>query len=93
MPSDGRGVVVVLRQPGGACGGALDIDPRSNRAKADQGPSKWLLPSAEALCRYRAEGTAAKLRWGLAVDALERDRLLDIAAGCGGTEVEFTSAP
>lgn len=27
------------------------------------------------------------------VDELERDRLLDIAAGCGGTDVEFTPAP
>ncbi|MFG2233604.1 hypothetical protein ACGFNX_27035 [Streptomyces sp. NPDC048723] len=45
--------------------------------------------------------------WGVGVDArasggvrerpgpagLEQDRLLDIAAGCGGTDVEFTPAP
>ncbi|MER5570677.1 hypothetical protein ABT083_31490 [Streptomyces goshikiensis] len=41
----------------------------------------------------RAEWTATKLRWGLAVDEAERERLLDIAAGCGGTDVEFTPAP
>ncbi|MFF3863296.1 hypothetical protein [Streptomyces sp. NPDC002209] len=46
-----------------------------------------------ALCRYGAEWTATKLRWGLAADGAERERLLDIAAGCGGTEVEFTPAP
>ncbi|MFD9469927.1 hypothetical protein [Streptomyces goshikiensis] len=46
-----------------------------------------------ALCRYGAEWTATKLRWGLAVDEAERGRLLDIAAGCGGTDVEFTPAP
>ncbi|MGW6979182.1 hypothetical protein ACWGE1_07005 [Streptomyces sp. NPDC054932] len=40
-----------------------------------------------------AEWTATKLRGGLAVDKSERDRLLDIAAGCGGTDVEFTPAP
>ncbi|MFJ3963199.1 hypothetical protein [Streptomyces sp. NPDC090036] len=46
------------------------------------GRGVWLPPSADALCRYGAEWTATKLRWGLAV-----------AAGCGGTEVEFTPAP
>ncbi|MFJ3840551.1 hypothetical protein ACIPY6_34295 [Streptomyces sp. NPDC090054] len=68
---------------------------RSNRSKSDQDPAEWLPPSgsSEVLCRYGAEWTATKLRWGLAVDELERDRLLDIAAGCGGTEVEFTPAP
>lgn len=68
------------------------VSARSNRSKADQDPSQWLPPSADALCRYGAEWTATKLRWGLAVDEAGRDRLLDIAAGCGGT-VEFTPAP
>ncbi|MFI1068282.1 MULTISPECIES: hypothetical protein [Streptomyces] len=48
---------------------------------------------ADVLCRYGAEWTATKLRWGLVVDELERDRLLDIGAGCGGTDVEFPAAP
>ncbi|MGW2272569.1 HNH endonuclease family protein [Streptomyces yangpuensis] len=69
------------------------VTARSNRSKADQDPAEWLPPSADALCRYGAEWTATKLRWGLAVDEAERDRLLDIAAGCGGTDVEFTPAP
>ncbi|WP_329391596.1 HNH endonuclease family protein (plasmid) [Streptomyces sp. NBC_01351] len=69
------------------------VTARSNRQKADQDPAQWLPPSAEALCRYGAEWTATKLRWGLAVDEAERDRLQDIAAGCGGTDVEFTPAP
>ncbi|MFC9818044.1 HNH endonuclease family protein [Streptomyces virginiae] len=69
------------------------VTARSNRSKADQDPAEWLPPSAEALCRYGAEWTATKLRWGLAVDEAERDRLFDIAAGCGGTDVEFTPAP
>ncbi|MFJ5552501.1 HNH endonuclease family protein [Streptomyces sp. NPDC093225] len=69
------------------------VTARSNRSKADQDPAQWLPPSPEALCRYGAEWTATKLRWGLAVDELERDRLLDIAAGCGGTDVEFTQVP
>ncbi|MEV7617092.1 hypothetical protein [Streptomyces sp. NPDC089799] len=48
---------------------------------------------SEALCRYGAEWTATKLRWGLAVDEAERDRPLVIAASCGDTAVEFTPAP
>ncbi|MEU4359919.1 HNH endonuclease family protein [Streptomyces virginiae] len=69
------------------------VTARSNRSKADQDPAEWLPPAPDALCPYGAEWTATKLRWGLAVDEMERDRLLDIAAGCGGTDVEFTPAP
>lgn len=69
------------------------VTARSNRSKADGDPAEWLPPAPDALCRYGAEWTATKLRWGLAVDELEQDRLLDITAGCGGTEVEFTPAP
>ncbi|MDX3540608.1 HNH endonuclease family protein [Streptomyces sp. MB09-01] len=68
------------------------VTARSNRSKADQDPAEWLPPSPDALCRYGAEWTATKLRWGLAVDEMELDRLLDIAAGCGGTDVEFAPA-
>ncbi|WP_331727688.1 hypothetical protein [Streptomyces sp. NBC_00158] len=66
---------------------------RSNRAKADRAPSGWLPPSPEALCRYGAEWTATKLRWGLAVYRAEQQRLWNIAVGCGDTAVEFTPAP
>lgn len=69
------------------------VTARSNRSKADQGPAQWLPPAPDALCRYGAEWTATKLRWGLAVDEPERDRLLDFAAGGGGTDVEFTPTP
>ncbi|THA47842.1 HNH endonuclease [Streptomyces sp. A1136] len=66
------------------------VTARSNRSKADQDPAQWLPLAPDAVCRYGAEWTATKLRWGLAVDEAERERLLDIAAGCGGTDVEFT---
>ncbi|WP_327136292.1 HNH endonuclease family protein (plasmid) [Streptomyces sp. NBC_01343] len=71
------------------------VTARSNRSKADQDPAQWLPPSAsqDVLCQYTAEWTATKLRWGLTVDEPERDRLLDIAAGCGSTDVVFTPAP
>ncbi|MFF4179575.1 HNH endonuclease family protein [Streptomyces sp. NPDC001750] len=65
----------------------------SNRSKSDQDPDEWLPSAPGALCRYAAEWTATKLRWDLAVDELEKDRLLDIAAGCGGTPVTYTPAP
>ncbi|WP_405679957.1 HNH endonuclease family protein [Streptomyces xanthophaeus] len=77
----------------GQASSLVAVTARSNRQKSDQDPAEWLPSSAEALCRYGAEWTATKLRWGLAVDVAERDRLLDIAAGCGGTDVEFTPAP
>ncbi|MEU9083352.1 HNH endonuclease family protein [Streptomyces sp. NPDC048357] len=69
------------------------VTARSNRQKADQDPFEWLPPASDALCRYASEWTATKLRWQLAVDQDEQDRLYDIAAGCGGTDVEFTPAP
>ncbi|WP_435844092.1 hypothetical protein [Streptomyces goshikiensis] len=69
------------------------VTARSNRSKADQDPAEWLPLAPDAVCWYGAEWTATKLRWGLAVDEAERDRLFDIAAGCGGTDVEFTPAP
>ncbi|MGW7102846.1 hypothetical protein [Streptomyces sp. NPDC054838] len=69
------------------------VTARSNRQMSDQHPAEWLPSSADALCRDGVEWTATKLRWGLAVDELGRDRLLDIAAGCGGTDVEFTPRP
>ncbi|GGR47952.1 hypothetical protein GCM10010497_59150 [Streptomyces cinereoruber] len=69
------------------------VTARSNRSKADQDPAQWLPPAPGALCRYVAEWTATKLRWGLAVDEAEQERLLDIAADCGGTDVEYTPAP
>ncbi|WP_250569424.1 HNH endonuclease family protein, partial [Streptomyces sp. CJ_13] len=61
----------------GQAASLVAVTARSNRSKADQDPAEWLPPSADALCRYGAEWTATKLRWGLAVDELEQDRLLD----------------
>ncbi len=71
----------------------VPVTARSNRSKGDQDSAEWLPPSADALWRYGAEWTATKLYWGLAVDELERDRLLDIAAGRGDTQVEYTPVP
>ncbi|MEV6574858.1 HNH endonuclease family protein [Streptomyces sp. NPDC051577] len=77
----------------GQASSLVAVTARSNRQKADQDPAEWLPPAAGALCRYASEWTATKLRWGLAVDALEQDRLYDLAAGCGGDNVTYTPAP
>lgn len=77
----------------GQASSLVAVTARSNRSKADQDPAEWLPPPANALCRYAAEWTATKLRWNLAVDELEQDRLLFIAAGCGGESVTYTPAP
>ncbi|MFJ2574710.1 HNH endonuclease family protein [Streptomyces halstedii] len=77
----------------GQASSLVAVTARTNRSKSDQDPAEWLPPASGALCRYGAEWTATKLRWGLTVDALEKDRLLDIAAGCGGTTVTYTPAP
>ncbi|MFJ3832829.1 hypothetical protein ACIPWI_33480 [Streptomyces sp. NPDC090046] len=69
------------------------VSARSNRQKSDQDPFEWLPPESEALRRYASEWTATKLRWQLAVDQNEQDRLYDIAAGCGGNTVTYTPAP
>ncbi|MDA5279930.1 HNH endonuclease family protein [Streptomyces sp. Isolate_45] len=77
----------------GQASSLVAVTARSNRSKSDQDPAEWLPPSSDALCRYGAEWTATKLRWGLAVDELEKYRLQQIAAGCGGDSVTFTPAP
>ncbi|MEF2529438.1 HNH endonuclease family protein [Streptomyces sp. CS62] len=40
------------------------VTAASNRSKGDKDPFEWLPPSPLALCRYGAEWTATKLRWG-----------------------------
>ncbi|MFI2210606.1 HNH endonuclease family protein [Streptomyces sp. NPDC020141] len=77
----------------GQASSLVAVTARSNRQKSDQDPADWLPPAADALCRYVSEWTATKLRWGLAVDENEQDRLFFVAAGCGGTSVTYEPAP
>ncbi|MET8826125.1 HNH endonuclease family protein [Streptomyces sp. NPDC004610] len=76
----------------GQASSLVAVTAASNRSKSDQDPAEWLPPAASALCRYTAEWTATKLRWGLAVDATEQARLLHLAAGCTDTVVEWEVA-
>lgn len=65
---------------------------KTNRSNSDQDPSTWLPPLADARCTYAADWVAAKLRWGLTVDAPEADPLAALATGCGQQAVEYETA-
>ena len=69
----------------------MAVTARSNRQKSDQDPAEWL-PLESVTCRYVADWTAVKLRWGLAVDAAEQQTLTALAADCPNTPVEVTTA-
>ncbi|MFE7131818.1 HNH endonuclease family protein [Streptomyces sp. NPDC057638] len=71
----------------------IAVTARANRSKADQDPAEWLPPAPGARCRYLAEWTATKLRWDLAVDPRERDRLTTLATACPTTPVTWIPAP
>ncbi|MCM2390915.1 HNH endonuclease family protein [Streptomyces albipurpureus] len=77
----------------GAQASLVAVTARSNRSKSDQDPAEWLPPSADALCRYVSEWTATKLRWNLAIDESEQDRLYFVASGCTDTTVTYEPAP
>ncbi|MFE9139441.1 HNH endonuclease family protein [Streptomyces sp. NPDC007355] len=70
------------------------VTARTNRQKADQDPATWMPPAPNATCRYLAEWTATKLRWGLAADQNEIDAINVYAGGpCEMTVVHYTPAP
>ncbi|MCX4853790.1 HNH endonuclease family protein [Streptomyces canus] len=70
------------------------VTARTNRQKADQDPSGWMPPAPTATCRYLAEWTATKLRWGLTADQGEIDTINVYAGGpCQMTVVHYIPAP
>ncbi|MEU2588284.1 DUF1524 domain-containing protein [Streptomyces avermitilis] len=67
---------------------------RSNRQKADQDPTTWLVPDNPIeRCHYLANWTAVKLQWVLTVDPAEQDMLTLGAAECPSTEVTVNPVP
>lgn len=58
------------------------VTARSNRQKADQDPTTWLPPAADAQCQYVEDWVSVKIRWGLSVDPAEKDALATMAAAC-----------
>ncbi|MCL7377449.1 HNH endonuclease family protein [Streptomyces sp. 35G-GA-8] len=71
----------------------LAVSAKTNRSKADQDPTTWLPPLADARCTYIADWVSTKLRWQLSVDQAEQTALTRIAGGCGQETVDYTPAP
>ncbi|WP_225827127.1 HNH endonuclease family protein [Streptomyces naphthomycinicus] len=70
------------------------VSQRSNRQKADQDPTTWLVPdNPSQTCRYVANWTAVKLQWGLSVDPAEQQKLISTAANCPDTSVAINPVP
>ncbi|WP_202609496.1 HNH endonuclease family protein [Herbidospora solisilvae] len=70
----------------------VPITARSNRQKANRDPAEWL-PIEQVRCRYIAEWTAVKRRWGLAADPQEKDTLTSIPATCPNAPIPVHPLP
>ncbi|MER7768662.1 hypothetical protein [Kitasatospora sp. NPDC096140] len=66
----------------------MAVSARSNRAKADKDISELLAYR----CTYLTDWTAVKTRWGLAVDAREREAMEQLVAGCPDEMLTVTLA-
>ena len=70
----------------------IAVSAASNRSKSDKDPSEWLPPYAGYRCQYDTDWVADKTRWGLSVDATERDALTQQLAECPDLPVTVTLA-
>ncbi|MFD9877065.1 HNH endonuclease family protein [[Kitasatospora] papulosa] len=68
------------------------VTAKTNRSKADQDPSTWLPPLADARCTYAADWVATKLRWGLTADQPEAEALTALAETCGNQPLAYELA-
>ncbi|MGX1761716.1 hypothetical protein ACWIG5_33230 [Streptomyces lydicus] len=64
----------------------------SNRSKGDKDPAEWMPPSEFAACTYVTDWVAAKLRWRLAADGVEKTKLKQVAASCPSAKVSWKVA-
>ena len=71
------------------------VTASSNQAKSDSDPAQWLPPLVSDQCPYLGSWIAIKVRWGLAMDQSEHDRILNLLEGqCFGLTVPpITPAP
>lgn len=60
-----------------------------NQSKGDQDPATWL-PTYDR-CRYLAEWTAVKIRWGLSVDSAEKNALTSLGLECTNVTLSVTT--
>ncbi|MFJ9214254.1 HNH endonuclease family protein [Streptomyces sp. NPDC102264] len=77
----------------GADRSLVAVTAKTNRSKADQDPTSWMPPLADARCTYISDWVSTKLRWKLSVDPAEREALTRITEGCGHETVEYEPAP
>ncbi|MFE6885860.1 HNH endonuclease family protein [Streptomyces sp. NPDC057702] len=68
------------------------VTARTNRSKADQDPTTWMPPAAQARCTYIEDWTATKTRWDLKVDADEKNKLVKEAATCPDSPLDIPRA-
>lgn len=69
----------------------IAVSASSNRTKGAGDPAEWL-PQFGTRCRYIAEWTAVKLRWGLTVDPSERHVLWYLSNRCEDVVLTVTRA-
>nr|WTB12005.1 HNH endonuclease family protein [Streptomyces antimycoticus] len=68
------------------------VSAGENRSKADQDPREWLPTDPGARCRYIAEWTVVKSRWGLSTDPGEAAALTTLADDCRDARITYTPA-
>ncbi|MEV5433173.1 HNH endonuclease family protein [Streptomyces sp. NPDC052701] len=70
----------------------IAVSAASNRSKGDQDPATWLPPATSYRCQYVTDWVADKIRWGLTVDATERDALAGQLGWCSDVPITVTLA-
>lgn len=63
-------------------GSLIAVSASSNRSKSDRDPAQWLPTKAAFKCKYAATWVAVKYRWGLTIDAAEKQVLASILGNC-----------
>ncbi len=77
----------------GFAGSLQAVTGSVNQSKSDSDPAQWLPPVQTARCTYTTTWVAIKWRWGLTVDAAERNRLAELLSGaCGARQVQVSRA-
>jgi hypothetical protein len=71
----------------------LAVSGRSNEAKGDSGPDKWLPPRRSFDCRYMADYTAVLWRWHLHIDPTQKSFLSNHLRTCGWPNVKEPARP
>jgi DNA uptake protein ComE-like DNA-binding protein len=71
----------------------IAVTASSNRSKSDRDPAEWLPTNTAYHCEYAVAWVQVKARWKLSIDAVEKEKLLNLANSCGGEALEFSPSP